>query len=79
MDGRRARERGKPCIDGFKVLFSRLSWGFDLEQTLFQYNGGIMNIEVLVAGIEAERGMKRIHGVGFFLCSEILQFLLLYA
>jgi hypothetical protein len=79
MDGRRARERGKPCIDGFKVLFSRLSWGFDLEQTLFQYNGGIMNIEVLVAGIEAERSMKRIHSGNFFFCSTILQFLLLYA
>jgi hypothetical protein len=62
MDGRRARERGKPDIDGFKVLFSRLSRCFDLEQTLFQYNGGVVDIEVLVAGIEAKRGMRRIHG-----------------
>ena len=61
MDGWRARERGKPYIDRFKVLFARLSRGFDLEQTLFQYNGGVVDIEVLVAGIEAEHGMKRIH------------------
>jgi hypothetical protein len=59
------------------VLFARLSWSFDLKQTLIENNGSVVDIEVLVAGIEAEHGV--IHGVGFFFCSTRLQFLLRYA
>jgi len=77
IDRWRARERSQPGFDGFKVLFARLSRCFDLEQTLFQYNGSVVDIEVLVAGIEAEHGV--IHGDGFFFCSTRLQFLLRYA